>query len=121
MKQFRSLCRYLGNSVANQTDFVGSPSADRGIDGILRASEGAGRRDALVCSPTRRAAASQPMRAKLPQHHLDRKSEALNRAWAKYLFKPDMVICLDADTVLPPNAVGAWPRGSARKRARPQT
>ncbi|XAS68258.1 glycosyltransferase [Micrococcaceae bacterium Sec5.7] len=37
-----------------------------------------------------------------------RKSEALNRAWAKYAFDADVVICLDADTVLPPNAIEAW-------------
>ncbi|MCO4272915.1 glycosyltransferase family 2 protein [Pseudarthrobacter sp. HLT3-5] len=39
-----------------------------------------------------------------------RKSEALNRAWAKYAVDADVVICLDADTVLPPNAVEAWSR-----------
>ena len=39
-----------------------------------------------------------------------RKSEALNRAWAQYAQDADVVICLDADTVLPPNAVEAWAR-----------
>jgi biofilm PGA synthesis N-glycosyltransferase PgaC len=37
-----------------------------------------------------------------------RKSEALNRAWSTYAMDADVVICLDADTVLPPNAVGDW-------------
>lgn len=37
-----------------------------------------------------------------------KKSEALNRAWNKYAREADIVICLDADTVLPPNAVGDW-------------
>lgn len=37
-----------------------------------------------------------------------RKSEALNRAWTEYAYDADVVICLDADTVLPPNAVEAW-------------
>lgn len=37
-----------------------------------------------------------------------RKSEALNRAWAKHAYDADVVICLDADTVLPPNALAAW-------------
>jgi poly-beta-1,6-N-acetyl-D-glucosamine synthase len=39
-----------------------------------------------------------------------RKSEALNRAWARYARDSDMVICLDADTVLPPTAIGDWER-----------
>jgi biofilm PGA synthesis N-glycosyltransferase PgaC len=39
-----------------------------------------------------------------------RKSEALNRAWAKYAYDADVVVCLDADTVLPPNALSAWER-----------
>lgn len=37
-----------------------------------------------------------------------RKSEALNRAWSRYGEAADVVICLDADTVLPPNAIGDW-------------
>jgi biofilm PGA synthesis N-glycosyltransferase PgaC len=37
-----------------------------------------------------------------------RKSEALNRAWAQYAQDADVVVCLDADTVLPPNALAAW-------------
>lgn len=39
-----------------------------------------------------------------------RKSEALNRAWEAYAKDADVVICLDADTVLPPNAVEDWGR-----------
>lgn len=37
-----------------------------------------------------------------------RKSEALNRAWHAHAADADIVICLDADTVLPPNAVADW-------------
>lgn len=37
-----------------------------------------------------------------------RKSEALNRAWAHYAYDADVVVCLDADTVLPPDALAAW-------------
>jgi biofilm PGA synthesis N-glycosyltransferase PgaC len=37
-----------------------------------------------------------------------RKSEALNRAWAQYALDADVVVCLDADTVLPAHALGAW-------------
>ncbi|MDQ0121022.1 glycosyltransferase family 2 protein [Pseudarthrobacter sp902506025] len=37
-----------------------------------------------------------------------RKSEALNRAWQQYAYDADVVVCLDADTVLPPNALAAW-------------
>jgi len=37
-----------------------------------------------------------------------RKSQALNMAWMKYATRSDLVVCLDADTVLPPNAVGDW-------------
>lgn len=37
-----------------------------------------------------------------------KKSEALNRAWAAYGYSMDLVICLDADTILPSNAVADW-------------
>ncbi|WP_461172237.1 glycosyltransferase family 2 protein [Arthrobacter sp. Z1-9] len=37
-----------------------------------------------------------------------RKSEALNRAWAQYAYDADVVVCLDADTVLPRNALAVW-------------
>ncbi|MHA7210402.1 glycosyltransferase family 2 protein [Arthrobacter sp. MDT1-65] len=39
-----------------------------------------------------------------------RKSEALNRAWMEYAQDADVVICLDADTVMPPDAVRNWSR-----------
>jgi cellulose synthase/poly-beta-1,6-N-acetylglucosamine synthase-like glycosyltransferase len=44
-----------------------------------------------------------------------RKSEALNRAWAQYACDADVVVCLDADTVLPPNALAAWEREFAEE------
>ncbi|MFE7629177.1 glycosyltransferase family 2 protein, partial [Kocuria sp. NPDC057446] len=37
-----------------------------------------------------------------------RKSEALNRAWARYAQDADMVVCIDADTWLPPHAFADW-------------
>ena len=37
-----------------------------------------------------------------------KKSEALNRAWYAYAQDADIVICLDADTVLPYNAMEDW-------------
>jgi peptidoglycan/xylan/chitin deacetylase (PgdA/CDA1 family)/cellulose synthase/poly-beta-1,6-N-acetylglucosamine synthase-like glycosyltransferase len=37
-----------------------------------------------------------------------KKSEALNTAWRQYARNADLVICLDADTVMPPNAVRDW-------------
>lgn len=37
-----------------------------------------------------------------------RKSEALNIAWDRYARDADVVVCLDADTILPPNALGDW-------------
>lgn len=37
-----------------------------------------------------------------------RKSEALNTAWAKYGQNADIIICLDADTILPPHAFQDW-------------
>lgn len=37
-----------------------------------------------------------------------RKSEALNRAWTKYACDADVVVCLDADTVLLPTALSIW-------------
>ena len=37
-----------------------------------------------------------------------RKSEALNLGWRSWCQTADLVICLDADTVLPPNAIADW-------------
>lgn len=37
-----------------------------------------------------------------------KKSQALNIAWSLHAKDADIVICLDADTVLPPNAVKDW-------------
>lgn len=37
-----------------------------------------------------------------------KKSEALNRAWAEYAQGCDVLICLDADTVLPEHAIADW-------------
>lgn len=37
-----------------------------------------------------------------------KKSEALNTAWRAYARDADIVICLDADTILPPDAIGNW-------------
>lgn len=56
-----------------------------------------------------------------------KKSEALNIAWQKYCQDADVVICLDGDTILPPNAVGDWeqeylldrPTGSTGNISRP--
>lgn len=39
-----------------------------------------------------------------------KKAEALNRAWQVHASDADVVICLDADTVLPRNAVADWER-----------
>ncbi|SRR6266568_3845449 len=39
-----------------------------------------------------------------------KKSGALNWAWRKYAQKADLVVCLDADTVLPDNAIQDWVR-----------
>jgi biofilm PGA synthesis N-glycosyltransferase PgaC len=37
-----------------------------------------------------------------------KKSGALNYGWREYCQDADVVICLDADTILPPNAIGDW-------------
>jgi biofilm PGA synthesis N-glycosyltransferase PgaC len=39
-----------------------------------------------------------------------RKPGALNQAWRRYCAAADLVICIDADTVLPPNAIADWER-----------
>lgn len=39
-----------------------------------------------------------------------RKAEALNIAWSRYAQDADVVVCLDADTVLPANALADWER-----------
>lgn len=37
-----------------------------------------------------------------------RKPGALNQAWVKYCQKADLVVCIDADTILEPTALGEW-------------
>lgn len=37
-----------------------------------------------------------------------KKSQALNMAWAEFSGDYDILICMDADTVLPPNAIKDW-------------
>lgn len=37
-----------------------------------------------------------------------KKSEALNIAWDLFAQGADITVCLDADTILPPNAIGDW-------------
>jgi cellulose synthase/poly-beta-1,6-N-acetylglucosamine synthase-like glycosyltransferase len=44
------------------------------------------------------------------------KSRALNLAWREYCQDADIVVCLDADTSLPPHAIGDW---AAEFRATP--
>src|SRR5581483_4186288 len=40
----------------------------------------------------------------------NKKPGALNRAWQRYCRDADLVVCVDADTRLPPNAIGDWER-----------
>jgi hypothetical protein len=41
-----------------------------------------------------------------------KKSGALNMAWTRYCEDADLIVTLDADTILPPNAVGDWEQES---------
>ncbi|MCU1532832.1 MAG: hypothetical protein JWO49_2403 [Arthrobacter sp.] len=81
------------------------------LDGLMDQSRPA---DRIVVIPngctdaTAREARKYPVTVmELPRLE-HRKSEALNRAWAQYAYDADVVVCLDADTVLPPNALAAW-------------
>lgn len=49
-----------------------------------------------------------PVTAVATQDNKHKKSGALNYGWRTYCQDADVVICLDADTVLPPNAIGDW-------------
>lgn len=49
-----------------------------------------------------------PVTAIATQDNKHKKSGALNYGWRTYCQDADVVICLDADTVLPPNAIGDW-------------
>jgi biofilm PGA synthesis N-glycosyltransferase PgaC len=40
----------------------------------------------------------------------NRKPGALNQAWRRYCRYADLVVCIDADTVLPPDALAEWER-----------
>src|SRR5690242_20017572 len=40
------------------------------------------------------------------RNNRDKKCGGLNAAWRRYAMDADIVVCLDADTVLPPNAIG---------------
>lgn len=44
-----------------------------------------------------------------------RKSGALNQAWSMTRLNTELYICIDADTVLPPNALKDWEREFARR------
>lgn len=44
------------------------------------------------------------------------KSEAMNIAWRDYAQDADILICIDADTVLPPNALEEWERDFVNDR-----
>jgi len=42
------------------------------------------------------------------KNNTDRKPGALNQAWRRYCKKAELVVCIDADTILEPNALGDW-------------
>lgn len=49
-----------------------------------------------------------PVMAVATRDNKHKKSGALNYGWRTYCQDADVVICLDADTVLPPNAIADW-------------
>lgn len=57
---------------------------------------------------TYQIASSYPVLAVETVNNKHKKSGALNWAWRNFAQDADLVICLDADTVLPPNAIGDW-------------
>jgi biofilm PGA synthesis N-glycosyltransferase PgaC len=57
---------------------------------------------------TLKIAKSFPVLAVETVNNQHKKSGALNWAWNKYAQDADLVVCLDADTVLPENAIGDW-------------
>lgn len=88
-------------------------SLGRTLDGLMLQSRPA---DLVVVIPngctdgTARVARKYPV-AVLELPRLDhRKSEALNRGWAEYGYDADIVVCLDADTLLPTHALETWAR-----------
>ncbi len=42
------------------------------------------------------------------KNNTDRKPGALNQAWRRYCKKAELVVCIDADTILEPNALADW-------------
>lgn len=42
------------------------------------------------------------------RNNRDKKPGALNQAWQEHCQDADLVVCIDADTVLDPDALGAW-------------
>lgn len=92
----------------NEADSIGAT-----IEGLLLQTRPA---DLVVVVPngctdeTARAARKYPVTVWELPRLAHRKSEALNRGWAKYAVDADVVVCLDADTVLPPNALATWER-----------
>jgi len=57
---------------------------------------------------TYKIAKKYPVTAVKTRGNKHKKSGALNWAWRKYAYDADIVICLDADTVLPDNAIEDW-------------
>ncbi len=57
---------------------------------------------------TYKIAKSYPVTAVRTRNNKHKKSGALNWAWRKYAADADIVVCLDADTILPENAISDW-------------
>jgi biofilm PGA synthesis N-glycosyltransferase PgaC len=55
-----------------------------------------------------RARASRGVRAFKTVSNDAKKPGALNQAWRRYCGDADLVVCVDADTILPPNALADW-------------
>ncbi len=61
------------------------------------------------CTDNTQAVASQyPVTVVATVNNSKKKVGAMNWAWAEFAQDADTVICLDADTTLPPNAVSDW-------------
>lgn len=57
---------------------------------------------------TVKAAGRYPIIVAPTKDNKHKKSGALNYGWREFGQDADVIICLDADTILPPNAIGDW-------------
>jgi poly-beta-1,6-N-acetyl-D-glucosamine synthase len=81
---------------------------ERGADLVVVAADNCTDRTAEVAESRRAAAGGGAIVVYETVGNTHKKSGALNQAWSLTREMTDLYVCIDADTILPPNAVADW-------------